>query len=173
MAQKTKSQLANLYGTNGSVFPSVAGAVSAEDFRAFGQDLIDSLLAIDEADDAIVVVLTGHATGSDNAALTTGVKKKIYVPFDCTILGWDAVADQTGSIVVDIWNKAYASLPATVSDTIAGTEKITISSGIKGQDLTLTTWTTSLTKGTWLYFNVDSVTSIHELTIALRVKRIK
>lgn len=163
MAQKTKSQLTNLYGTSGSTFPSTPGAISAEDLRTFGQDMIDSLLAIDDSYD---VIQMQFAVGG------TGVKGKLMVPFDCTIVGWDIVGDQTGSVVLDVWNKAYASLPATVSDTITGADKPTISSAIKGQNLTLSAWTTGLTKGTWLYFNVDSVTSITELTVVLRVKRI-
>jgi hypothetical protein len=105
------------------------------------------------------------------SAITTGVKGFIEVPFACTITGWTIIADQSGSIVVDVWKDTYANAPPTVADTIAGSEKPTLSSAQKNQDLTLTTWTTSIAAGDILAFNVDSITTCTRVTVGIRATR--
>ena len=111
---------------------------------------------------AIPIIIDGGG-----ATITTGIKGDIEVPFDCTITQWTALGDQTGSIVVDVWKDTYANYPPTVADTIAGSEKPTISSAVKGQDTSLTTWTTAVTVGDTIRYNVDSVTSIQRVTVNL------
>lgn len=110
--------------------------------------------------------------GGGGSAITTGIKGDLVVPFNCTVTGWTALADQSGSIVCDLWYDTYANYPPTVADTITGTEKPTITTATKGQDLTLTTWTTvNLTAGQTLRFNIDSVTAIQRVLISLKVTR--
>jgi hypothetical protein len=77
--------------------------------------------------------------------------------------------DQTGSIVIDIWKRAHASYPPTVSQTITASAKPTISTGLSYEDTTLTGWTTSVTAGDWLFFNVDSITAAIICSINLTV----
>lgn len=103
------------------------------------------------------------------SAITTGVKGYVEVPYTGTITGWTILGDQSGSIVVDVWKDTYANYPPTVADTIAGSEKPTISSATKGQDLALSTWTTSVTAGDIIGFNVDSCTSITRATLVIRI----
>ena len=93
------------------------------------------------------------------------------MPFNCTITGWTLLADQSGSIVIDVWKDSYGNFPPTVADTIAGTEKPTLASVQKNQDLTLSTWTTGLLQGDVLGFNVDSVTTVTRIALALRVTK--
>jgi hypothetical protein len=81
------------------------------------------------------------------------------------------VADQSGSIVVDIWKDTYANFPPTVADSITGSADPTITTATKGQSSTLTGWTTTITAGDILRFNVDSVTTIQRVTLALKVTR--
>jgi hypothetical protein len=103
------------------------------------------------------------------AAITTGNKLGFRVPFACTITGVSLGLDQTGSIVIDIWKRAHASYPPTVSQTITASAKPTISSGLSYEDTTLTGWTTSITAGDWLFFNVDSITAAIICSINLTV----
>lgn len=105
------------------------------------------------------------------ATITTGIKGDIEIPFACTVNSWTILADQTGSIVVDVWKDTYANFPPTVADTITGTEKPTLSSANKNQDLSLSTWTTSIAAGDILRFNVDSVTTVQRVTVAIKVTR--
>lgn len=114
----------------------------------------------------------GITIDGGGSAITTGVKGYIPVPYTGTITGWTILSDVSGSIVIDVWKDTYANYPPTVADTIAGSEKPTISAATKGQDNSLSTWTTSVTAGDIIGFNVDSastVTRVHlivEMTVA-------
>jgi hypothetical protein len=112
----------------------------------------------------IVFVIDGGG-----AAITTGVKGFIPIDFNCTINQVTLLADQTGSIVIDVWKDTYANFPPTDADTITASAVPTISAATKSQNSTLTGWTTAITAGDILGFNVDSVTSITKATIVLKV----
>lgn len=101
------------------------------------------------------------------SAITTGIKGHVVVDADYTITGWTVIADQSGSIVVDVNKGTYSQFPTTAS--IAGTELPTLSSAQKAEDLTLTTWTTSLSARDVLEFEVDSATTVTRVTVALRL----
>jgi hypothetical protein len=118
-----------------------------------------------------VVGETRVMTFGMNGTLTTGVKRRLTVPFNCTITGWRLTADAVGSIVIDVWKDTYANFPPVVGDTITGSEKPTLSSAQNNEDTTLTTWTTSVAAGDVLVFNIDSVSTItgFELSIFYRL----
>jgi hypothetical protein len=102
----------------------------------------------------------------------TGAKSLFFrVPYACTITGWELVANTTGSVVVDIWKDTYANYPPVVGDSITGSAKPTLSSEIKAASTTLTGWTTALAAGDYLEVNVDSVTTITNVTLSLAVTR--
>ena len=102
-------------------------------------------------------------------AITTGLKGDIVFDFACTINQWTLLADQSGSIVVDIWKDTYANYPPVVGDSITASAKPTISSATKGQSSTLTGWTTSIAAGDIVRFNVDSITTCQRVTLAIKV----
>jgi hypothetical protein len=81
------------------------------------------------------------------------------------------LADQSGSIVVDVWKVAYASFPPTVTNTITASALPTITSAQKSQNLTLTGWTTSVSAGDTIAFNVNSATTITRLNMLLAVTK--
>lgn len=103
--------------------------------------------------------------------LDTGIAADLAIPFDCTILSYLALADQTGSIQVDVWKAAEADFPPTNADSITASAPVAITASNKRADVTLTGWTTAISAGDILRFNIDSVTSITRLTISLRVSR--
>lgn len=105
------------------------------------------------------------------SVLTTGVKGDFRVPANCTITGVTAMADQSGSVVVDIWKDTLANYPPTVTDTITASAPVTISSATYSEDTTLTGWTTSLSQGDTLRFNINSVSTITRVVIELRVSK--
>jgi hypothetical protein len=105
------------------------------------------------------------------ATITTGVKGYLEVPFACTVTAARLFADQSGSIVVNVWKDTYANFPPLVADKITASAPPTISSATKSQDTTLTGWTTAIAAGDILAFNVDSVTTIQRVTISLTVTR--
>jgi hypothetical protein len=110
------------------------------------------------------------AIDGGGATITTGIKADVQVPYACTITAVTLLADQSGAIVVDIWKETYANYPPTNADSITAAAKPTITaSGVKSQDSTLTGWTTAISAGDTLRFNVDSVTSIQRLHLSLTV----
>lgn len=104
------------------------------------------------------------------SVITTGVKGFIEVPYACTISEVRLLADQSGSIVIDIWKDTYANYPPTDADSITASAPPTLSSAAKSEDSTLTGWTKSLSKGDILGFNVDSVDTITRVTLVLELE---
>lgn len=101
----------------------------------------------------------------------------LVVPFNCTInqvvLNGNAAA---GSAVVDIWkcteNQYDGGILHPISaDSITASARPTIVAGSKYSDSTLTGWTTTLTQGDVLWYNVVSNSAFTSLTIALKVSR--
>jgi len=115
---------------------------------------------------SITVVIDGGGS-----TITTGVKVDITIPFGCTIDSVVMLADQSGSIVVDIFKDTFANYPPLVGDSITASDKPTITTAFKSEDTDLGTWTTSITAGDTLRYNVDSVTDIQRLTISLKITR--
>ena len=102
--------------------------------------------------------------------LATGKRNvNIEVPYSGTITAVRLLADQTGSVIVDIWKDSYTNYPPTVADTITASAKPTISSALKSEDTSLAGWTTSITEGDILEFNIDSITNITALTVSLSI----
>ncbi len=105
------------------------------------------------------------------SAITTGVKGDLLIPFACTINSATLQADQSGSIVVDIWKKAYAtSSPPTVANTITASALPTLASAQSSQDTTLTGWSTgvNVSANDMLRFNVNSATTVTRVTLTLK-----
>ena len=92
---------------------------------------------------------------------------QIYIPVGCTVTGWVITADQSGSAVVDVLTGAYSAFP-TVSS-IASTDKPTLSSAQKNENLAVSVWTTSIAAGTFMQFYLDSVTTCTRINISVIV----
>src|SRR5665213_1382651 len=98
----------------------------------------------------------------------TGVYGQISLPYNCTIVGWTIVADQSGSAVIDVLRSTYAGFPTTTS--IAGTDKPTLSTAQKNNDFTLTGWgSTALNAGDELQISLSSVTTCNRLNLTIQV----
>ncbi len=106
------------------------------------------------------------------SVISTGIKGDLEIPFDCTISEVTLLADQTGSIVLDIWKDTYANYPPTASESITASAKPTITTDIKSKDSTLTGWGLSISAGDTLRINVDSVSSITRCLLSLKVVKI-
>jgi len=102
------------------------------------------------------------------SAITSGVKGDLEIPFACTITGVTLLADQSGSIVIDIWKNTYANYPPVVGNTITASALPTLSGAIKYQDLTLAGWTTTVKAGDTIRYNVNSAATVTRVLISLR-----
>jgi hypothetical protein len=96
------------------------------------------------------------------------VKTYFEMPFGMRILAWRLFADVVGSIVIDVWKDTYANFPPTAADTIAGSEKPTLVAAQKAEDLSLSTWMTDIAQGDVIGVNVDSATTVKQVTLTLR-----
>lgn len=105
------------------------------------------------------------------SVIPVGIAGDLQVDFNCTILSATLLADQSGDIIVDVWKDSFANFPPTIADSITAAAKPTITGSIKSQDTTLAGWTTTITAGDILRFNVDSCSAIERCTIALKVRR--
>jgi hypothetical protein len=113
--------------------------------------------------------LTIEIGSPGGGVLTSGVKRYVWLPFTTLITGWTLLAEQSGSIVIDVWSDTYANFPPTVADTIAGSEKPTLSAVQKNQDLGLSTWTALVPRGNVLGFNIDSITTVNYVSLTLEL----
>jgi hypothetical protein len=102
----------------------------------------------------------GITIDGGGSAITTGVKGYVRFPYACTITKHTLLADQSGSLVIDMWKDTYANYPPTVADTITASAKPTLSTAIKAEDSTLTGWTKTVTAGDVFGFSVDSATTV-------------
>jgi hypothetical protein len=108
--------------------------------------------------------------------IQTGVKTYLSVPFAGTITGWTILSVDTagpvtsGSIVVDVWKVAYASYPPTVSNSIAGSGKPTLSTAISNTSSNLSGWiSTTVSAGDTFAFSVDSATTVTRVYVTLTI----
>ena len=132
----------------------------------------DDLLQYDDGaawQDIVKRVVIPFIIDGGGAVITTGEKGHLPpLPRAMTVTGWTILGDVSGSIVVDVAKDTYANFPPTFpADSIAGTEKPTLTSAQKNQDRTLTSWTTALAKDDIISFNVDSATTVTRVTIGL------
>ena len=119
-------------------------------------------------DDYAIATITFIIDGG-GSVIAVGEKGHLEIPFACTIQRATMLADQSGSIVVDIWKDSYANFPPTDADSITASAPPTISSAQKSQDSTLTGWTKDIAAGDIMAYNVDSCTTITRVTISLKV----
>jgi hypothetical protein len=104
------------------------------------------------------------------SAITTGLKTYVQIPYDCKIKEWTVIADQTGSIVIDVWKDTYANFPPTVADTITASAKPTLASA-RINTGSASTWGNEINAGEVLFFNVDSATTVTKISLILKVEK--
>ena len=101
--------------------------------------------------------------------LTTGSKGYLRLPFECMATRWTLLADQSGSIVVDVKKSSYTNFPTTTS--VAGSDLPTLSSAQKNTSNSLTDWGTLWSSGDVLEFYVNSATTVTRVTLSIFITR--
>ena len=90
------------------------------------------------------VVVTGEKDGHIDIEVT-GTITKVQM-----------FSDIAATAVVDIWKDTFGNYPPTVADSIVAAAKPSLAAGVTSEDTTLTGWTTAVTEGDKLKYNVDS-----------------
>lgn len=116
----------------------------------------------------------GVAFSKGDGTITTSDTAKVVIPFGGYITGWRILEISStpisSSIVVDVKKTTYDNYPSSFTS-IAGSEKPTLSSAVKNQDTTLTTWTINFDAGDVFEFDVESVTSAKNVSVMLMYVR--
>jgi len=122
-----------------------------------------------------VVTLKGAAIwviGDGTAVITTGIKGYLPIPYAGTIVAARLLADQAGDLVVDIYKDTYANFPPVAADKITAAAPPTLTADDKYEDTTLTGWTTSITAGDILAFEVTGTpATVTQVTLELEINR--
>jgi len=136
-------------------------------------DVYTDAKAVDaiEADGNLPVASITFIIDGATAEITTGIKGALEIPFACTINRVTLLADQSGSIVIDIWKQAYADYPPEDAQSITAAAPPTLTAAAMSQDSTLTDWTTAIAAGDVLMFNVDSITTCTWVILSLKVTK--
>ena len=107
----------------------------------------------------------------NGSVLTTGQKGYTQLQYACTINSWTILADQSGSIVIDIWKDVLANYPPTDADSITASAPPTLAAATYATSATLTGWTTAVSAGDVLGFNVDSVSTVTRVKLIVKCTR--
>jgi hypothetical protein len=100
------------------------------------------------------------------AVITSGFKGNVEVPFGMWINQWTLVADQAGSLVVDVTkSNAYAGFPVVASITDA--DRPTLNNAQKNQNTNPSAWVRQLNEGDIVGFTVVGAGTVQNATIAL------
>ncbi len=98
----------------------------------------------------------------------TGLQGDIIVPFNCQIKEVNLIADQQGSIVVDIEKSNFVNYPGGFNS-ITASATPTITNALKSTDNTIIGWDDDLLKDDILRFNVLSSSLITRVLISLKI----
>jgi hypothetical protein len=91
-----------------------------------------------------------------------------YVPVACTIQSVVIQALSSGSIVLDVWSAPFVvGAPPTVTNSIVASDPPMLSTANSYIDTVLTGWNRSLAAGTWLRYNINSVSVLTHFTMSI------
>jgi len=117
----------------------------------------------------IPVVVQGN-----NAVPAPGVLAgDLRIPFSFAIQNWSIMADQVGSIELDIWARPWvAGSPPLVGNSICGGNYPALVGAESGQGAPpLAGWTLAIPAGYWIRWNLRSIATITFFTLSLQVRR--
>lgn len=103
------------------------------------------------------------------SAIQVGQEFSLRVENGFRISGWHMLADQTGSIKIDVWKDTWANYPPTDGDTITNANEPEIAADNKAFSVGVVGdgWTYEVDDGDVLTFHVDSCSTIERCTLIL------
>jgi hypothetical protein len=173
--------------SNGSVTLNVAGLGARNAYKWNGQQAMGAgdsvagsvykatfLTALNGGSGGFVVDTVGASSSvtdlecvidGGGVAITTGAKASFRIPFAAVIAQWSVIADQPGSIAVDIL-RANNAVPVT--SMIGGGNKPSLVASQFNSNVAISGWTSSLlTPNDFITFSVSSVATVTRVTVDL------
>jgi hypothetical protein len=118
----------------------------------------------------------GLAINGNGSVITTGTKQYLRVPYNCIITSYEVVIDPPGAIEMGIYKSTFETFPPTTSiKSIAG-PAASLGAGDggirrRGTNLASENWTTALTAGEYLRFDVTLVENATAAALTLTTLR--
>lgn len=163
--------LAQVLAALAAVQAALAAALAAQAAAEAAQAAAEA--AAESAENFAANGFFSIAIDGGGQVIETGIRSRVYIPISLEIEEVTIGADQMGSIVIDAWMDTYANFPPTDADSITASAPVTLSTAIKNQDSTLTGWTTTIPSGgRWLFFNVDSVSTLTYVSLTFKVRKL-
>jgi hypothetical protein len=128
---------------------------------------------------AAIPGIIGITIDGGSSVISTGVKGYVQIPYGATIVGWSIMADQSGSISIDIDKHSSSAppsaptIPNTTTDKISASAPISLSSAQSGAVAAagVSTWTTAVAQWDVIGFNVTSAATLTRVTILIEMTR--
>ncbi len=105
--------------------------------------------------------------GQGSAIASGGTWYLAKIPYNGNVTSWDLVADQSGSIVVDIW-RLNGAVP-TASSTITASSLPTLSSAQSAFTGSIAGWLSTVSVGDVWAFHVNSAATITKMSLTVSV----
>jgi hypothetical protein len=129
--------------TKGTLYEITSSWSEKSISSSFSSQSISSSYSItsSHAINATAVFQTVLTVGDGSETIQTGLKGYLRIPVNVIVDGWTIFSDQLGNISIDIWKSTYTDFPPTISDSIVGDHKPTLSVSQKNKDINLTSGT--------------------------------
>lgn len=115
---------------------------------------------------SLLIVLDGAGQ-----PIPTGLYEYVVMPYAGTITGWDLIGLPAGTLAVDIYKGAFASLPLGSGQSITLGNKPTVNPGTGVSKAQVSGLNWAFAAGDVLGFNVDSCAVVKRATLGLRLTK--
>lgn len=112
----------------------------------------------------------GITIDGGGAPITTGLKGYLSAPFAGTITGWDVVADQAGSITIEVAKKA-GGVPDAITDKISASSPVALAGAQIALNGSISGWTAAVAEDDVFGFNVTAAATITRLTVTIQIQK--
>lgn len=113
-------------------------------------------------------VIAGFSITNGNTAIDATVTDPVAcqrINNNSTITGWYIDCDASGSIVLDVWKNTWDDTPEVNGDSIAGTEKPTLSTDVSASDTALGSMTTDWNAGQNVCIEIESAATVTKCSV--------
>jgi hypothetical protein len=170
----TAATIASSTGTGVTISAATSGAEGLagllDNARA---TIIDSLAAVASSGDYSSLSglpslgwFANFIIDGGGSVISTGVKGFLQVGLPVTLSNWALIADQSGSIGIDIWKTPSPGIPTVANSIVAGAGPA-LASQQYGTGSTFSWGTSAIAFNDVLAFNVNSASTVTRVTIFL------
>jgi hypothetical protein len=121
--------------------------------------------ALDNQADVVASFVITNGNTAIDATVTDPVVCTSRIPNNLKITAWYIDCDQSGSIVLDVWKNTWNDTPLVNADSIAGTEKPTLSADVSASDVSLTSMTADWDAGQQVCIEIESAATVTKCSL--------